>query len=82
MDQKTTYEIDIPTKEKRSHRVWVSNPGPGLEKRQCTLQLCFSPVVKQPERIAVIFRGTGKRISADVLAAYHKDVDIYCQANA
>ena len=33
-------------------------------------------------RISVIFRGKGKRISADEKAAYHKDVDIYWQGNA
>ena len=77
VDQKTTYEIDVPREEKRSHRVWVSNPGAGLEKQQGTLQLFFSPVANQPVRIAVICRGTGKRIPADELAAYHKDVDVY-----
>ena len=82
MDQNTTYETDVPREEKRSHRVWVSNPGAVLEKRQCTLQLCFSPVANKPVRIAVIFRGTGKRIPADELAAYHKDVDVYWQPNA
>ena len=61
--------------------MWVSNPGAGFEKRQCTLQLCFSPVANQPVRIAVIFRRRGKRIPADELAAYHKDVDVYWQPN-
>ena len=82
VDRKTTYEIDVPMEEKRSHRVWVSNSGADLEKRQCTLQLCFSPVANQPVRIAVIFRGTGKRIPPNKLAAYHKDVDVYWQPNA
>ena len=31
---------------KRNHRVWVANPGPGPEKRQCTLKICISPESK------------------------------------
>ena len=81
IDHKTTYEVDIPREEKRQHKVWVSNPGSGLEKHQCTLQVGFSPG-DDSLRISVIFRGKGKRISADEKAAYHKDVDIYWQGNA
>ena len=46
------------------------------------MQLCFSSVGNKPVRMAVIFRGTGKRIPADELAAYHKDVYVYRQPNA
>ena len=58
-----------------------SHPAPGLEKRQCSLQICIGPV-NNKFRIAIIFRGKGKRISAAEYAAYHKDVDIYWQENA
>ncbi len=33
IDRNTTYEVEIPKEEKRYHKVWVSNPGSGLEKR-------------------------------------------------
>lgn len=52
-----------------------------MDKRQCTLQVCFRPTGGQP-KIGIIFRGTGKRISADEKEAYHPDVDIYFQENA
>ena len=64
IDTKKTYEQIRPKdKENRNKNVWVSQPAPGLEKRQCTLQICFGSEGKQP-RISVIFRGLGKRISA------------------
>ena len=67
--------------DKGSKRVRISQPSSGLEKRQCTLQLCFGP----GERVykpAVIFRGTGKRIDAVEKAAWHKGVEAYWQACA
>ena len=36
---------------------------------------------EQP-RIAIIFRGQGKRISLDEKIAWHQDVDVYWQCNA
>ena len=80
IDSKTTYEVNLSKAEKRDHRVWVTNPGSGLGKRQCTLQVCISPESKV--RIAFIFRGYGKRISADKIRAYHPDVDVYWQEKA
>ena len=59
----------------------MSTPGSGLDKRQCTLQICFSPDDTKV-RIAIIFRGKGKRICKDELEAYYKDVDVYWQSNA
>ena len=81
IESKRTYEIPMNKgKERRDHRVWVAQPGSGLDKRQATLQMCFSPYgMMKP---ALIFRGTGKRISKDEIASYHKDVDIYWQPNA
>ena len=81
VDRITTYEAHISKEEQRAHRTWVSSPGPGLEKRQCTLQVCFPPE-GPPVRIAIIFRGKGKRISTDEKRAYHKDVDVYWQTTA
>ena len=81
IDKSKTYDLHVPTAERRDYRTWVSTPGSGLDKRQCTLQICFSPGDTKI-RIAIIFRGKGKRITDDELKAYHKDVDIYWQTNA
>ncbi|CAB1096180.1 unnamed protein product [Ectocarpus sp. CCAP 1310/34] len=62
-------------------RVAISQPFPGLEKRQCTMQDIFGPGEKTMQ-ISVIFRGTGKRISPVEKAAYHEDVDVFFQVNA
>ncbi|EDO41481.1 predicted protein [Nematostella vectensis] len=52
-----------------------------LDHRQCQLQVCFRPTGEQP-RLALIFRGTGKRVSQDEVSAYHPDVDVYFQEKA
>ena len=75
IDSKTTYQVNLSKAEKRDHRVWVANPRSGLDKCQCTLQVCISPESKV--RIAIIFHGPGKRISADEIKAYQPDVDVY-----
>ena len=77
IDTKTTYEEPVAKEKRKDHKVWVAQPGSGLEKRQCSLQVCFSPV-KDRCRIAIIFRGKGK-ISEDERLAYHKGVDVYFQ---
>ena len=59
--------------------MWVAQPGSGLDKRQATFQMCFDP--KRMSKPALIFRGTGKRISKDEIAAYD-DADVYWQPNA
>ncbi|CAB1100758.1 unnamed protein product [Ectocarpus sp. CCAP 1310/34] len=61
--------------ERGAKRVAISQPFPGLETRQCTMQVIFGPG-EETLRISVIFRGTGKRISPVQKAAYHKDVDV------
>ena len=79
INTKKTYEqIQPKNKENRNKTVWISQPAPGLEKRQCTLQICFRPEGKQP-RISVIFCGLGKPISAVEKASWHPDVDVYFQ---
>ena len=80
IDTNSTYEVNVPKENRRNHLVWVAHPGSGLEKRQCTLQVCISPESKV--RITIIFRGSGKRISLDEIKAYHPDVDVYLQENA
>ncbi|MEO0683927.1 MAG: hypothetical protein AAFY76_02490 [Cyanobacteria bacterium J06649_11] len=79
VETKRTYEI-IEKKQSKNHKVWISQPGSGLDKRQCTLQVCFRPTGEQP-RIAVIFRGKGK-LGDDEKKAWHQDVDVYFQQNA
>ena len=67
--------------DKGSKRVRISQPSAGLEKRQCTLQLTFGPG-QRVYRPAVIFRGSGIRVSAVERAAWHPGVDIYWQGCA
>ena len=71
-----TYEEEIPKELRKYHKVWVANRGAGLEKRQCSVQLVFSPE-DDNSRVAVIFRGAGKRISEDEINSYHKSVDVF-----
>ena len=81
IESKRTYEIPMNKgKERQDHSVWVAQPGSGLDKRQATLQMCFGP--KGMIKLALIFRGTGKRISKDEIAAYDDDVAVYWQPNA
>ncbi|CAM9991965.1 unnamed protein product [Pylaiella littoralis] len=56
--------------DKGSRRVRVWQPSAGLEKRQCTLQLCFGPA----EELV--------RITAVEKAAWHPNVDVDWQACA
>ena len=74
----TTYEL--PEDEQHQNKVWISQPGSRLEKRQCALQVCFRPNSDQP-RLGIIFLGTSKRISNDKKAAYQPDVDVFFQEN-
>ena len=36
------------TEYQHNEKVWISQTGAGLDKRQCSLQNCFSPEGKQP----------------------------------
>ena len=79
---KKTYEMTEPGNlENRYCKVWISEPGSGLDKRQCTLQVCFRPTGKQLG-LAAIFRGTGKRNTEAKKAAWDLNVDVYIQENA
>ena len=75
VENKWTYEIPMSNgKERCNHRVRVAQPGSGLDKRQATLQMCFSPI--RMTKPALIFRGTAKRLSRDEVIAYDGDVDV------
>ena len=76
-----TYHMFDEGADKHKEKVWISQPGSGLDKRQCTLQICFSPVGPQP-KLGIIFRGKGRKISEEEKASWHPDVDIYFQENA
>ena len=80
MDASRTYKnTNIPTSESRNKKVSIAQPGSGLDKRQATLQLCFSPddTIVRP---ALIFRGKGK-VCASEKSMYNAGVDIYWQTN-
>ena len=61
---------------KGSKRVSISQPFSELEKRQCTIQPILGPGGKRM-RCAIIFRGTGKRISKVEKKAYDTRVDVF-----
>ena len=64
------------TEDQHNEKVHVSQPGVGFDKRQCSLQICFSPEGKQPP-LGIVFRGAGKRISEDERSSWHKDVHVF-----
>ena len=74
VDQSSTFE------EKGSKSVWVRQVGSGLDKRQCTLQLCIRPEGSQIPP-AIIFRGAGN-VKQDEKARYDQRVHVYFQKNA
>ena len=78
VDVKRTYK---QIEYKHTEKIWITQPGSGLDKRECTLQIVTRAEGEQP-RIAIIFRGQGKRISLDEKIAWHQDVDVYWQCNA
>ena len=59
----------------------MSQPGSGLDKCQCILQVAFGPE-NRDIKTAIIFHGYGKRISKDEIAAYHQGVYVYWQSSA
>ena len=48
IDMKRTYHLYEPAQDQNKKKVWISHPGCGLEKGQCTLQTCFRPDRQQP----------------------------------
>ena len=75
-----TYEI-VEKGQGRNQNTWKAQPGCGLDKRQCTLQICVRPAREQPP-IAMTFRDKGKRISEDKKGAWLPDVKVYFHKNA
>ena len=69
------------TEDQHNEKVWISQPGAALDKRQFSLQICFSPKGKQPP-LGIVFHGSGKRISEDERSSWHKDVHMSFQENA
>ena len=53
----------VPKDLTRDCHTWAATPGSGLEKRQCNLQVCSSLNANTKVKIAIIFRGSGKRIT-------------------
>ncbi|KAK3285298.1 hypothetical protein CYMTET_7088 [Cymbomonas tetramitiformis] len=71
--------------EKGSKEVWINTPsGISLEKRQCTLQVCYAADARGGVqcRLALIFRGLGQRITALEKESWDDRVDVYFQPNA
>ena len=48
IDMKRTYHLYEPSQDRTLEKVWISQPGCGLGKRQCILQICFRPDGEQP----------------------------------
>ena len=69
------------TEDQHNEKVWISQPGAVLDKRQCSLQICFSPEGKQPP-LGIVFRGVGKRTPEDERSSWHKDDHVFFQENA
>ena len=77
---KQTYHLFEGT-DQHQEKVWISQPGSGLNKRQCTLHIHFRPTGPHP-KLAIIFRGTGKCISDDEVQMRHPNVDVYFHEKA
>jgi hypothetical protein len=75
-----TYECFDEGENQHNKKVWIAQPSSGLEKRQCSLQICFRPEGENP-RLAIIFRGKG-RVTTEEKRAWSKDVDVYFQEKA
>ena len=78
VNSKKTYEF--VEKGDKYHNTWISQPGSGLDKRQCTMQVMFRPEGNQP-KLGIIFRGKG-RVTMDEKLAWHPSVDVFFQKNA
>ena len=61
--------------------MWIQQNEAGMDRRFCTLELCFHPGRNQP-RPGVVFRGKGKRISAVEKALWDPRVFVMFQENA
>jgi hypothetical protein len=76
-------DFDYTLEEEGVAAVPIKEPGSGaLSKRQATLILFITPHSGKQPRAALIFRGTGQRISAEEKAKWDDRVDVYFQKNA
>ena len=48
IDMKRTSHLYEPGQDQNQEKVWIFQPGCGLEKRLGTLQICFRPDGEQP----------------------------------
>ena len=60
LNMKRTYHTTEKGVDQHQEKVWISQPGSGLDKR--SLQICVRPKGVQP-RLGIMFRGKGMRIS-------------------
>ena len=67
------------TDDRHNEKMCISQTGTGLDKRQCSLQICFSQG-KQPS-LGIAFPGAGKWVSDDERSACHKDVSMFFREN-
>ena len=67
--------------ESWGNHVWVRQNHSGLEKRFCTLQVCFRAEGRQPKP-TVIFRGQGKKLSAVEKRSWDNRVHVTFQPKA
>ena len=75
LDAMKTYELVKPgNSENRTKSGY-----PGASKRSCSPNVYFCPKGEET-RLAVIFRGRGKRISEAVKQVWSKDIDVYFQS--
>ena len=81
LNLKRTYHVFEDCADQHQDKVWISQPGSGLDKRQCSLQICVRPTGIQP-RLCIVFRGKGLRISDAERKSYHQGVDVFYQENA
>lgn len=68
-------------KANRVGKVWRTQPKAGDSKRFCSLNICFRPCGKQ-SRLAIIFRGNGKKIKEVEKLLWDLDIDVYFQVKA
>ena len=67
-------------KGEKNHNTWISQPGSGMDKWQCSLQILYHPEGKQL-KLGINFCGKG-RVVMDEKLACHKSINVFFQTNA
>ena len=75
------YDFNVTYEEEGAKEVWISQNQPGMDKRFCTLQVCFRPGPQQP-KITVVFREKGLRISSMEKNSWDPRVNVMFQEKA